>query len=362
MKRVCLIFNHFQHQDGVARSALAIANKLVQLNIAEVTLIPIYRDEKEFHSLLNPNVKVRHVFGFFFRGLPHIVDKLPLSLINKRLFTDKYDIVVGFQYGLSIRCVAAIPHRSHVSMFAWMHCYDEGLTLRKEYEIIGKVVCVSRCNSERLYKELPTIQVDYNYNPIEQQFVQECGSKKIDIDYPTHCPLFVTVGRMSPEKGYDRLLNVCKRLKDEGHLFILWLIGEGPVYLQLQQQMRDMKLEDCVRFLGQQSNPYKYIAKADVFVCSSFVEGYSTACTEAIMLGVPIITTNVSGAEEIIEDAECGKMVGMDDESLYKGLREVLQNPSVINDWKDKLKNTRERFYAETRIKKLISILGLNEE
>ena len=362
MKKICLIFNHFRYQDGVGRTALAMANGLAKQQLAEVTLIPIYTDETDFHKLLEPSIRVKHILGFYFRGLPHIVDKLPLSLINKRIFTDKYDIVVGFQYGLSIRCVAAAKLGNEVLKLAWMHGYDYGLVLRKEYEIIGKVICVSKCNAQRLHSELPTIKTDYSYNPIDEKNVQMSAADSIPIVRPSSGLLFICVGRLSPEKGYGRLIKILKQLKDEGFVFGCWIIGDGPLDQELRKQVDGLGMVDYIKFLGRQNNPHKYTSKGDILICSSFSEGYSTVCTEAIMLGVPVITTNVSGAEEIIEEAECGKMVGMDDESLYKGLREVLQDPSIIEEWKDKLKITRERFYAETRIKKLISILGLNEE
>lgn len=360
MKKVCLMFNHLRHQDGVGRSAIAIANWLTRMKLAEVTLIPIYTNDMDCHSLLEPDVKVHPVFGLWFHGMPHIVDKIPLSWINNRAFKEDYDVMVGFQYGLSIRCIAVTSRRSHASKYAWMHGYDEGLNLRREYEAIGKVVCVSRCNSERLHQDMPTIITDYSYNPIDEKLVQLNGEEPIDIERPTDRLLFVTVGRMSSEKGFERLLRICKRLKDEGRKYALWLIGDGPDFSKLKLQMKDFELDDCVRFLGRQSNPHKYTAKADVFVCSSYSEGYSTACTEAIMLGIPVITTNVSGAEEITEEAECGKMVGMDDESLYQAMREVLTQPKIIDQWKNKLQSTRERFYAKTRIQRLVDILGLN--
>lgn len=359
MKKICLMFNHLQMQDGVARSAMAIANWLTRMNLAKVTLLPIYTDDKECHKLLAYGIKVKHMFGFYFQGMPHIVKMIPASWLNKLVIKEEYDVMVGFQYGTSIRCMAAVPSHDKSSKFAWMHCYDEGLVFRNEYEIIGNVICVSRCNSERLHLDMPSIYTNYSYNPIDEETVQQGGEKPIDIERP-NTPLFVTVCRMSPEKGVGRLLTICKRLKDEGYKFSLWLIGDGPIYQQLQQQARELGLDNCVQLLGRQNNPYKYTAKADVYLCPSFVEGYSTACTEAIMLGIPVITTNVSGAEEIIEEAECGKMVGMDDESLYKAMQEVLVQPEIIKQWKNKLQSTRERFYAKTRIQRLVDILGLN--
>ena len=360
MKKICFVFNHLRHQDGVARSAIAIANQLTRLNLAEVTLIPLFIDEKKAHLLIDEGVKVKPAFGMYFKGLSQLVHKLPMNWVRRYVIGNYvYDIEVAFQYGVSPRCIAAVSRRSHASKYAGMHGYDEGLVLREAYEKIGTVCCVSRCNAERLHKELPTIKVDYNYNPIDDVQVRELGAEALDIERPNGL-LFVTVGRLSPEKGFGRLLDIMKRLKDEGLKFHLWIIGDGPLEVELKQKRVDLGLEEEVQFLGRQSNPHKYTAKADVFVCSSLTEGYSTACTEAIMLNVPVVTTSVSGAEEIIGEAECGKMTGMDDDSLHAALKEVCENPAMVDDWKLKLQETKSRFSAEVRIQRLIKLFHLN--
>ena len=358
------MFNHFQHQDGVSRSAVAIANHIAERNLAEVTLISIFKDEKAFHEQLYPSVKYKKVLGFYFRGLPHVLNLIPISWINFKVLNEPYDIMIGFQEALSIKCIAASNKNKSAIKFAWQHCFFDWLlpTLRNDYERIGRVVCVSRENAEKLKKELPSVNIDYSYNPIDEKIIQRCGEESINLIKPDNCLLFVSVARMSPEKGYERLLKICRRLLNEGFMFKLWLIGDGPILTDLKKQAAELALEDCVTFMGSQNNPHKFTSKADAFICSSFIEGYSTACTEAIMLGVPVISTSVSGAQEIIDDAECGMVVKMDDESLYEGMKEVLTNPSVIDNWKNQLKLTRERFYAKTRLQRLINILELNTE
>ena len=355
------MFNHMQHQDGVCRSAIAIANMLTRKQLAEVTLIPLFTNDRAAYSLLEEGVKVRPAFGLWFTGFSRLVHRLPMSWLHRWFVGNDYDIEVAFQYGVSPRCIAAASRRSHASKYAWMHGYDEGLTLRRAYEAIGTVVCVSRCNAERLHKELPTIKVDYNYNPIDDASVRRFGAETADIERPSDGLLMVSVGRLSPEKGFSRLFEQLKRLKGDGYNFHFWMIGDGPLRQQLEQQAQQLGLHEQVAFLGRQSNPHRYTAQADLFVCSSFTEGYSTACTEAIMLDVPVLTTSVSGAKEIIDEADCGMLVDMDDESLYQGLKQILSNPTIIGEWKQRLLETRKRFSAEERIKRLIRLFGLEK-
>ena len=71
------------------------------------------------------------------------------------------------------------------------------------------------------------------------------------------------------------------------------------------------------------------------------------------------MTTNVSGAEEIISEAECGLLTEVDDESLYRGLRKVCETPDILDVWKHKLQETKKRFSVESRIKRLINLFQL---
>lgn len=137
------------------------------------------------------------------------------------------------------------------------------------------------------------------------------------------------------------------------------LIGNGPQYEQLQKQIEQHDLQSYVTLLGERKNPHAYTAKCDLFICSSHAEGYSTTCTEAIMLGVPVLSTKVSGAEEIILEAESGLVVENSEEGLLEGLEKILKNPSLITEWKNTIATTKSHFSYETRVKKLDQVLEI---
>jgi hypothetical protein len=140
------------------------------------------------------------------------------------------------------------------------------------------------------------------------------------------------------------------------------IIGDGPSRDELQNQINNLGLQSCVKLLGEKKNPHAYTAKSDLFICSSRAEGYSTACTEAIILGIPVISTNVSGAEEIISEAEAGLVVDDSEEGLLEGLEKILKNPSLITEWKNTITTTKSHFSYETRVKKLDAVLGIESK
>lgn len=342
--------------NGVCRAAIAIANILTEYGY-DVTLVPLFRVDKQLINSMNPKVHIQKVFGFYFHGLAKIVDLIPDKFLYWWIFSKKgYDLEIGFQYELPIKIVAAGSVNNGKKRLAWIHTYDEGLHLRKQYERIGKVVSVSKQNCKRLAQELPSVISEYSYNPIDDRVVIELSKESVSNQRPD-CPLLVSVGRHSPEKGYMRLINIIAQLRDEGYKMQLWLIGDGPQHKELVEHSKSLGLNDVVLFTGSTSNPHKYTVQGDVFVCSSYREGYSTACTESIMLGIPVITTDVGGSREIIDDSGCGIHCGLDDASLYQAIKSVLDNPSIIKEWKAILKNTKVSFSQKERAKRLLAVI-----
>jgi len=358
-KRIVFVLNNLQYADGVAKVLVELCNFLDE-KLFDITIIPIYRCDSNFIKLLKPHIHIQKILGFYFRGLDKIVNALPIRFLYQKIVGGNYDIEVAFQYGLATRMIANSTNHN-AKHYAWMHGYDEGLTLGKEYPKFDKVFCVSKFNEERLRRESNgTVNVDCCYNIIDESKILEASKDEISED-TSQKPIFVAVGRQTPEKGFLRLVDVVSRLKKDGYHFTLWLIGDGAEHQQLVDKVSGEKLEDTVKLLGIQSNPHKFTAKADVFICSSFSEGYSTACAESILLGVPVISTAVSGAQEIIDDSQCGMVCQLDDASLYDALKHVLDNPEVISTWKKSLETTKLKFGAAARGERASSIFRDNK-
>ena len=259
---------------------------------------------------------------------------------------------------LPIRILAASDNQM-CRHYAWIHGYDTGLTLLECYRKMDKVITVSRSNEERFIQETEgQIPIACCHNLIDDKYICEMGKEPIDIETDDGMT-FVAVGRLEPGKGILRLIESCGRLKQEGYRFHLWLIGDGEQREVLEKRTTELNLEDRVQFLGSQSNPHAYTSKADMLVCASYSEGYSTVCVEAIMLGVPVLSTDVSGAREIIADAQAGMVVGMGDADRYEGMKHILDNPSQIEQWKQILQTTSAVFSYENRAIELAQTLEI---
>ena len=160
------------------------------------------------------------------------------------------------------------------------------------------------------------------------------------------------VGKIVPVKGFMKLARIHKRLIDQGYPVHTYILGEGAERFRIEKYIKDRGLEETFTFLGYQLNPYKYVAKCDVFVCTSSAEGFSTAATEAIIVNTPVITTPVSGMEELLGEDPCGVICGPDEEELYLELEKWVRDPLIKDYYKQKTKERAKQFSQEKTVQR----------
>ena len=96
-----------------------------------------------------------------------------------------------------------------------------------------------------------------------------------------------------------------------------------------------MGMQDSFKFLGFQENPYKFMKNCDLYVCSSRREGFSTAVTEALILGIPVVSTDCSGAKELLgKNNEYGVVTNNNTQDLYLGIKDILNCNELLNHYK----------------------------
>ena len=105
-----------------------------------------------------------------------------------------------------------------------------------------------------------------------------------------------------------------------------------------------------IKLLGFKENPYKYINQDDLFVCSSKNEGFSLVIAEVMILGLPVISTNCSGPNELLNFGEYGFMVENTEDALYEGLKEILNDEEKLKYFIEKSKERINFFNYKERI------------
>ncbi|MBO4234621.1 glycosyltransferase [Riemerella anatipestifer] len=193
------------------------------------------------------------------------------------------------------------------------------------------------------------------YNPLD---TQEILNKSMVEELPKPMPpTFVSVGTVFPQKGFDRLLKVHKRLLDEGLLHRVQIIGDGYDFDNIQKLKTELGVDDTVDMLGFSDNPYPYFKNADFYILSSRYEGYPTVLFEAITLRKNIIATEVSGVREMLLDGDLGLVVDNSEEGIYQGMKTALINPQYFQTYQEKLKDYQMPFSLTNSVEKIMQIL-----
>lgn len=183
-----------------------------------------------------------------------------------------------------------------------------------------RIVCVSQAACDA-FREATGIDAEMHFNPMDSDQVRRLAEK--DVDLPEDLPLVCAVGRLSGEKGFERLIVIHKRLLEQGAAHRLVIVGDGPDRDYIRRTVAAMDAQDSVILAGYQSNPYPYMKKSKFLVCSSFTEGLPVISMEALCLGVPIVSA-VPSIGEIFGEEVCGLVTENDNESLKEGIRRML--------------------------------------
>lgn len=358
---------------GAERVLINLVNSLdaakYDVTVMSVFKQSIYENYRcTFTDSLDPHVKYKYLIDnsnpLKYKAFNYAFYHGNKRLLHQLLIGSSYDVEIAWYEGMPTTFLAHSSNR-HSRKLAWLH-YGDGFanlsvaqrdTYLREYRQYDTIVGVSNgvCRNfqERLAKDFPLTTC---YNILDDKEIL-CKANAFTVERET--PLtFVSVGRLIPVKGYDRLINACARLKQEGHDFRLWLIGEGSEHEALQQQILQNRLEKEVRLFGNQDNPYPYMKAADWFVSSSLAEGFSTVLTEACIIGTPIISTRCLGTAELLgENGEFGLMTENAEEPLYQAMKHVLIHSDLRADYSARIRQRRAIFQKEELVRAVEAIL-----
>lgn len=366
MTKILFLIPNLMH-GGAEKVLVNLVNNLDQSKY-DVTLYSIF-DEGVNKQFLKSHVKYRSYFKKVFRGNSQIMKLFSPRFLFRFFIKDDYDILVSFLEGPAARIIAGCTH-SNSRKIAWIHTEmtDEKLgktgfrslrEARKLYEKFDHIAGVSK-NVTVTFKKNVTdkvpVSVMYNVNETEQ--IIDKGKASTDRLADDTTIKICSAGKIVKVKGFDRLLEVHQRLLHEGLKHEMCIIGKGAEQNALGNKARQLGLSDSFRFLGFDENPYRFISKADLYVCSSLREGFSTAVTEALILGVPCISTDVSGARELLgENDEYGMVTENNTEALYQGIKEMLTDSEKLSYYRKQAKARGELFSKEHTVKAVENLL-----
>lgn len=194
---------------------------------------------------------------------------------------------------------------------------------------LDKIYCVSESSKELFLKVHPDCvnAMDIFHNIVDADVVRRQGELPAEGMLLDGTPTLCTVGRLSPEKGQMLIPGAALLLKEAGFCFRWYLVGDGSLRPQLEQEIERLKLKDSVILLGAKVNPYPYMKNCDVYVQTSYTEASCTTLREAKCFSCIRVATDFENAFEEIEDGKNGLIVKKTSESLAEKIGTVLSSP-----------------------------------
>ncbi|MBR2674008.1 MAG: glycosyltransferase [Mogibacterium sp.] len=367
MKKVLFLI-HDLGQGGAEKVLVNLVNHMDRDKF-DITVMTLF-DCGENRELLSPHIRCRSFCKKMFRGNSHLMKLLTPRMLHRMIVKEHYDIEVAYLEGPSARVISGCED-SETKLISWIHIvqgskkkaaasFRSVKEAEKCYQRFDRVVCVSEAVKEDFAALLPLKDeplVIYNTNDTDRikALAEETVTEEI---FDDGIPCLLAVGKLLPSKGFHRIIRILRWLLDNGLDAKLILLGDGAMRCELERLSEEMGVRDRVNFLGYQTNPYKYMKMCNLLVCASYAEGFSTAATEAMILGLPVCTVDVAGMRELLgEDNQYGMITSQDDEALYEGIRTLLVDPALMSHYRQKAIERSRDFETEITVKEVEELL-----
>lgn len=248
-----------------------------------------------------------------------------------------YDAIVACDYMIPSYLLKAFPD---VPCVDWVHTTLQRLAGKDNkiifnvqkniWETCEKIMLISKAEYRIMQKIMPYYLNKTNivYNPFDADEVRRkatapCDFQFCNYDFPFAC----CIGRFDKNKNFELAVRAIKQLQNENIAFGLILIGSGDEEKNLRALVKQLQVQDRVFFLGQKQNPYPYLTRCLCLCSTSLQETWGMVACEAMALGIPFITTPVSGAsEELASDETCGLVTPYNDADSYAEKIKMLLN------------------------------------
>jgi glycosyltransferase involved in cell wall biosynthesis len=295
-----------------------------------------------------------------------VLKEFPDLLYTFILKDKKYDIEFAAIHGMRDEILHSTNQSSKKIM--WIH---NDLSQVKEYtdeEIrkffrFDKVMVISE-KIENLFLNLAQNESEKQkivriYNPLDtDEILIKAEQPVVNYEFDKNIPTFISVGTVFPQKGFDRLLKVHKKLLDEGFKHKILIVGDGYDFENIKTLKSQLGVDETATMLGFTENPYPYFKNADFYILSSRYEGFPTVLFEAITLKKKIIATEVSGVNEMLNNGELGLITENSEEGIYEGMKKALTAPESFKGYLEKMQNYTMPFNLQNSVEKIVSVLN----
>lgn len=322
-KEKLLLISPMLHQGGFERVCITTARLLKPYYDVSIVIFDdadIAFDIRGL-SIINIHLGVRN-------GKLAKMTNLMRRAVRVRKLKQRMKPVIAYSFGPSANMVNALSKTSLTSVFLGLRGYQDVADDPKMKLYVRKadrIICCSKEIEAIVQEKYGYLQTATLYNPYDAKGITELSKEKVtdlpwkmeDEDRPR---ILIGVGRDDPIKGFWHLIKAFYLVQKEIPQMRLIIMGDGS-FEQAKSLVSELQLEQKVYFPGVRKNPYKYLAASEMFLLSSYTEGFPNVLVEAMILGRPLISTDCrTGPAEILDHGKYGILVpDMGDTEDYSG-------------------------------------------
>lgn len=326
---------------GIETALVTLLNYLAREKKYDITLV-LERKEGIFLDTIDPAIKIIEYTPNADKNIiTRKIKNLAKQIKFKAKYKNKYDFSAS--YATYSKPDSFVARTASKNSALWVH--GDYMTMfrkdKKEYinffrELKSKkfkeIVFVSETAKNVFIKEIKTKQsVEVIHNLIDYENIIEKSKEQIEDVKKSEIYTFLNVGRHTEEdKRLSRIIEASKLLKQDNLKFRIVMIGTGKDDKDYKKLVSKYSLQDQILFLGQKSNPYPYFKIADSLLTTSEHEGFPVVYIEAMTLGLPILTTEVSDSKKVIQN-KYGIVTNKDVDSIYKAMKLAI-NQGIHNE------------------------------
>lgn len=267
---------------------------------------------------------------------------MKLLLAGQKKLPGDYDCAISFLHNGNRRSFYGgvqdfVLHRvSAAKKVAFLHCdYRScGGNHKANNRDMERFDCIAACSDgcrraflevlPQLERKCVTVRNCHQYDEIRSL------AEKDPVSYEDGLRNVVMVTRLAHEKAVERGIRAVACSRRQGIPAALHIVGGGPMEDSLRSLAKELKIEEYVRFYGEQSNPYRFLKQADLFLLTSYHEAAPMVVEEACGVGLPVLTAATTSSREMVEDRGCGWVCENSQEGLDQMLAQILAEPEAL--------------------------------
>jgi glycosyltransferase involved in cell wall biosynthesis len=353
MKKLLFIIPEYSH--GGTNKSLENLLSLIDKTKYQISVYCLYEDGGDYYKRifepyilkksrlyywLHDNVVTRKVMGLYNK----LTKKNNFERLYKRevRFLQKkynFDTVVAYQEGTTTMFGS---YFTNVNKIAWIH-FDYSMlknkvnlrATKRYYDTYHRIVCVSRAAMESMLSVYPEYddKAAYLYNTINTSYIKEqADDKSIKLPYSKNVFNILSIGRFVVVKNFHLIPEMVSRIKNFAQKPFCWYImGAGVNQSVIEEKIKEHHVENYVKLIQTQENPYPFFKQADIHICLSAFESFSYTLAEAKILHTPVLSNNFPVAYEVVDNS-CGWIANI--EEMPQLLARIINNENGEYDKK----------------------------